>query len=246
MPTFSAVPCSFTNKIASCLGYIRPMDAKQQWPLKWFWLLHHHTIVALNCNQWTIIVYLIISNKLDWDCIFGIVSALPCYGMAPTWTKLCLCLYICTLLMQGQWEKGRDCHVMMLMHKRWIKHDALTSFCNSNIMCHKISEMKYLSKHMHENDMWFSYQSHSRITIFYDSDSNSIQLGLIPILISVLSPIPGFTKIMILIPILIPVVSDSDSNKPGFDSDSDSGISFRFRNHLQVWYIRPLQINALI
>ena len=122
--------------------------------------------MALNCNQWTIKVYLISSNKADWDCIFGIVSALPCYGMAPTWTKLCLCLYICTLLMQGQWKKGRDCHIMMHMHKRWIKHDALTNLCNSNIMCHKISEMKYLSKHMHENDMWFSYQSHSRITIF--------------------------------------------------------------------------------
>ena len=78
--------------------------------------------------------------------------------------------------------------------------------------------MKYLSKHMHENDMWFSYQSHSRITIFYDSDSNSIQLGLIPILISVLSPIPGFTKI-----------HDSDSN-----SDSSSKW-FRFQQ-TRLWF----------
>mgnify|MGYP001801628099 CR=1 FL=1 len=76
-------------------------------------------------------------------------------------------------------------------------------FCNNNIICYEISEMKYLTKHMHENDMWFSYQSHSRITNFYDSDSNSIPLGLIPILI----PIPVFLK-------------NLDS-----DSDSDSSIT---------------------
>ena len=89
-----------------------------------------------------------------------------------------------------------------------------------------------------------------------------IPQGLIPILI----PNPGFPKIhdsnsssdssskwfrfwfrfqcfpKTLIPILIPIPasfdsdSNSDSKKPGFDSDSDSGIWFRFRNHLQLWY----------
>ena len=91
-----------------------------------------------------------------------------------------------------------------------------------------------------------------------------IPLGLIPILI------PGFTKIhdsdsssdssskwfrfwfrfqcfpKTLIPILIPIPasfdsdSNSDSKKPGFDSDSDSGIWFRFRNHLQLWNTIPV------
>ena len=69
------------------------------------------------------------------------------------------------------------------------------------------------TKHMHEIGMYFSYQSHSRITNFYDSDSNSVLIGLIPILI----PTPGFTKIH-------DSDSNSDSNKPGFNSDSYSGI----------------------
>ena len=54
------------------------------------------------------------------------------------------------------------------------KHDALTIFIRITIIiwC-KISEKKYLNQHVRENDMWFSYSSHSRITIFYDFDSNS-------------------------------------------------------------------------
>ena len=54
-----------------------------------------------------------------------------------------------------------------------------------------------------------------------------------------------------LIPILMPIPasfdsdSNSDSNKPGFDY-SDSGIWFRFQNHLQLWYTYYLNNDDLI
>ena len=94
---------------------------------------------------------------------------------------------------------------------------------------------------MHEIVMWISYRSDSRITIFMILIPTLIPLGLIPI--------QGFTKILDsdsnsessrkwlrfscfhknnLIPILIPIPalcdSNFDSTKPGFLSNSDSGI----------------------
>ena len=87
--------------------------------------------------------------------------------------------------------------------------------------------------------MWFPYQSDSRITTFYVSDSSFIQPGLISILILIL--IPDFNEfydsdfnsnsiqknlIVLLIPIPAPCDPDSNvnSHKAGFDSDSNSGI----------------------
>ena len=98
--------------------------------------------------------------------------------------------------------------------------------------------------------------SHNNLTL-------ELQIYMIPIqapipigLILILIPIPGYTKrhdfdsnsnssrkwfrfwlrfqcfSKYLIP--IPASCHSDSNKSGFDSDSVSGISFRFRNHLQL------------
>ena len=62
--------------------------------------------------------------------------------------------------------------------------------------------MKCPTQHMHENDMWFSYQSVPELQTFMIPIPTPIPLGLIPILI----PISGFTQI-----------HDSDSN---YDSSS--------------------------
>ena len=100
--------------------------------------------------------------------------------------------------------------------------------------------------------MWFPYQSDSRITTFYVSDSSFIQPGLISILILIL--IPDFNEfydsdfnsnsiqknlIVLLIPIPAPCDPDSNvnSHKAGFDSDSNSGIWFWLRYHLRLWSI---------
>ena len=148
-----------------------------------------------------------------------------------------------------------NAYVMMYMHKWWfILRQSMMLwqfFSTNNYGAKSVTSMKYPTQHA---NMWFSYQSDSRILI-----PILIPLGLIPILI----PIPGFIKIndsgsnsdsrirwfrfwfrfqcfsKDLIPIMIPIPasfdSASDSNKPGFDSYSDSGIWFRFRNHLQLW-----------
>ena len=76
--------------------------------------------------------------------------------------------------------------------------------------------MKYSTQHMYEDDMGFSYQSDPRIRNFYDSDSDSDSD----------SSVSQNYWIPILIP--IPALCDSDSNKPGFDSDADSRFWFRF------------------
>ena len=148
----------------------------------------------------------------------------------------------------------------MHMHKWWLtfrqKHDALTKFllwCGSVKWNTRLNICMRMTCDSHTNLI-------PELQIFVIPIPPPIPLGLIPILI----PIPGFTKIhdsdsssdssskwfrfwfrfqcfpKTLIPILIPIPasfdsdSNSDSKKPGFDSDSDSGIWFRFRNHLQL------------
>ena len=96
-------------------------------------------IVALNYNHWMIKLYLSVWNEVDWDCILGVFSALHCYQKALTWIKLCLCLYIYTIFLQGVVDKrkGVKCFVQAQMVMSWYeyiqtKHDALTNFFNNN------------------------------------------------------------------------------------------------------------------
>ena len=134
-------------------------------------------------------------------------------------------------------RKGLICFVPAQMLMSWCtckmvvniqtKHDAKTNFFYLQSWC-EISEMTYPTQHMHENDMRFSYQSDFRITIFYDSDSNSDSTRAYSDSDSDYKVYQNMWFQFWFRFQCFPkkLDSNSDSNKPGFDSDFDSGIIY--------------------